>query len=99
MLSEMSQAASIDWPAFSALDRLVNRLRIEGCVWLHDDAVSRLAAMNVRSGVQNPGAVSPVSGPAPAIQPCAHAGRSAEASSFVTLADINVGGAPSTVMR
>jgi hypothetical protein len=61
MLGEMSRAASIDWPAFSTLDRLVDRLRVEVRVWLHDDAASRLAAMNVRSGVQISGAVSMVS--------------------------------------
>jgi hypothetical protein len=60
----MSRATSIDWPAFSTLDRLVNRLRVEVVevrVWLHDDAASGLAAMNDRSGIQIPGAVSPVS--------------------------------------
>jgi hypothetical protein len=30
----MSQAASLDWPAFSTLDRLVNRIRVEVRVWL-----------------------------------------------------------------
>ena len=53
MLGEMSRAASIDWPAFSTLDRLVDRLRVEVRVWLHDDAASRLAAMNVRSVIQS----------------------------------------------
>jgi hypothetical protein len=49
----MSQAASIDWPAFTTFDRLLNRFRVEVSVWLQDDAVSGLAAMNVRSVIQS----------------------------------------------
>jgi hypothetical protein len=49
----MPQAAFIDWPAFTTLDRLLNRLRVEIRVWLHDDAVSGLAAMNVCSAIQS----------------------------------------------
>jgi hypothetical protein len=49
----MPQAAFIDWPAFTTLDRLLNRLRVEVRVWLQDDAVSGLAAVNVCSGIQS----------------------------------------------
>jgi hypothetical protein len=54
MLSEVSQAASIDRPAFSTLDRLVNRLRIEVRVCLHDDPASHLAAIRHNADLINP---------------------------------------------
>jgi hypothetical protein len=38
MPSEVSQATSLDWPAFSTFARQVNRVRVEGYVWLYDDA-------------------------------------------------------------
>ena len=60
MLSEMSRATSIDWPAFSALDRLVNRLRVEVRVWLHDDAASGSGGHERPLRYPNPRAVSPV---------------------------------------